>query len=101
MATPHIAGSVALLKQMHLTWSPTAIASALLTTAFSTDATGQPLQANDYTINTTTLEVTYFRRPANPFDFGSGFVNVKAAMDPGLIFDAGKHSLHSHHVYLF
>ncbi|CAK9227476.1 unnamed protein product [Sphagnum troendelagicum] len=89
MATPHIAGSAALLKQMHPTWSPAAIASALLTTAFSTDATGRPLQANDYTTNTTTSEVTYFRRPANPFDFGSGFVNVTAAMDPGLIFDAG------------
>ncbi|CAK9192626.1 unnamed protein product [Sphagnum troendelagicum] len=49
MATPHIAGSAALLKQIHPTWSLTAIASALLTTAFSTDATGQPLQANDYT----------------------------------------------------
>ncbi|KAH9563942.1 hypothetical protein CY35_05G150100 [Sphagnum magellanicum] len=89
MATPHVAGSAALLKQMHPTWSPAAIASALLTTAFSTDATGQPLQANDYTINNTTFEVTYFRRPANPFDFGSGFLNVTAAMDPGLIFDAG------------
>jgi subtilisin family serine protease len=89
MATPHIAGSAALLKQLHPTWSPAAIASALLTTAFSTDATGQPLQANDYTINTNTSEVTYFRRPANPFDLGSGFVNVTAATDPGLIFDAG------------
>jgi hypothetical protein len=89
MATPHVAGSAALLKQIHPTWSPAAIASALLTTAFSTDATGKPLQANDYTMNATTSEVTYFRRPANPFDFGSGFLNVTAAMDPGLIFDAG------------
>lgn len=85
MATPHIAGIAALVKQKHPDWSPTAIKSALQTTSTVVDHMGKPLQAQTQSGEDTppTLEA------ATPFDCGSGAVNPKAALDPGLIFDAG------------
>eukprot|EP01018_Ginkgo_biloba_P027150 Gb_21511 [translate_table: standard] len=84
MAAPHIAGIAALIKQKHPEWSPSAIKSALLTTSAVVDHMGNPLQAQHLTgVGVTTLA------PATPFDYGSGAVNPKAALDPGLIFDAG------------
>ncbi|ONK69503.1 uncharacterized protein A4U43_C05F23620 [Asparagus officinalis] len=83
MAAPHIAGIAALIKQKHPHWSPAAIKSALMTTAMTKDRGGKPLQAQQYT-ETEAVKLL----PATPFDFGSGAVNPKAALDPGLIFDA-------------
>ena len=85
MAAPHIAGIAALIKQKHPRWSPAAIKSALMTTTTTIDRGGRPLQAQQYTGSSeeTTL-VT-----ATPFDYGSGHVDPRAALDPGLIFDAG------------
>ncbi|XP_068636449.1 subtilisin-like protease SBT2.5 isoform X3 [Aristolochia californica] len=45
---------------------------------------GRPIQAQQYT---GTEEVTLVE--GTPFDYGSGAVNPRAALDPGLIFDAG------------
>jgi subtilisin family serine protease len=58
MATPHVAGVAALLRQSHPDWSPAAIKSALMTTA------RQDVNQQDGTT------------PANPFDFGSGHIAV-------------------------
>jgi subtilisin family serine protease len=46
MSSPHVAGLGALLKQLHPSWSPAAIKSALMTTAASTFNDGQPGAAN-------------------------------------------------------
>ncbi|KAI4335371.1 hypothetical protein L6164_014020 [Bauhinia variegata] len=84
MAAPHIAGISALLKQKHPRWSPAAIKSALMTTSTTLDRGGSPLLAQQYS-ETEAMKLV----PATPFDYGSGHVNPRAALDPGLIFDAG------------
>ncbi|KAL5149471.1 Subtilisin-like protease SBT2.6 [Glycine soja] len=84
MAAPHIAGIAALIKQKHPHWSPAAIKSALMTTSTTLDRAGNPLLAQQ------TSESEAMRLvKATPFDYGSGHVDPTAALDPGLIFDAG------------
>ncbi|RDX65814.1 Subtilisin-like protease SBT2.6, partial [Mucuna pruriens] len=84
MAAPHIAGIAALIKQKHPHWSPAAIKSALMTTSTTLDRAGNPLLAQQ----TSESEAMKLVR-ATPFDYGSGHVDPTAALDPGLIFDAG------------
>ncbi|KAM0951659.1 putative tripeptidyl-peptidase II [Dioscorea sansibarensis] len=84
MAAPHVAGLAALIKQKFPTFSPSAIASALSTTATLYDKLGGPIMAQHSYSNPDSTQ-----SPATPFDMGSGFVNATAALDPGLIFDAG------------
>ncbi|OIV95735.1 hypothetical protein TanjilG_05283 [Lupinus angustifolius] len=75
MSCPHVSAAAVLLKAIHPTWSSAAIRSALITTAVTTDNTGNPM--TDETKN-----------PANPFAMGSGHFNPKKAADPGLVYDA-------------
>ena len=84
MAAPHIAGIAALIKQKHPQWSPAAIKSSLMTTSSTLDRAGRPLLAQQSSETEAFKLVT-----ATPFDYGSGHVNPRAALDPGLIFDAG------------
>ncbi|XP_049415490.1 subtilisin-like protease SBT2.5 [Solanum stenotomum] len=79
MATPHIAGIAALIKQKHPGWSPAAITSAMMTAA---DVT------NGYSSTPILAQQTNQLTPATPFDFGAGLVNPSRAIDPGLIFKA-------------
>ena len=74
MASPHVAGLAALLRQAHPTWSPAAIKSALMTTALPTLNDGQPGQANGLL----------------PWAQGAGHVTPNSAIDPGLVYDNGK-----------
>ncbi|XVF22651.1 hypothetical protein REPUB_Repub12eG0189800 [Reevesia pubescens] len=77
MSCPHVSGIVALLKSVHKDWSPAAIKSALMTTAYVLDNThGEIVDVafSNYTI-------------ATPFAFGSGHVDPEMASDPGLIYD--------------
>ncbi|MCW6005780.1 S8 family serine peptidase [Micromonospora sp. CPCC 205371] len=69
MSAPHIAGSAVLLKALNPGWSPGQIKSAMMTTAF------QDVVKEDLTT------------PADPFDYGSGRVDLKKAQKPGLTFD--------------
>ncbi|CAA2969925.1 Subtilisin-like protease SBT5.4 [Olea europaea subsp. europaea] len=79
MATPHVAGIAALLKSMHPNWSPAAIKSALVTTAWTTDPySGEPIFAGGDT-----------KKIADPFDYGGGVTNPNGARNPGLVYDMG------------
>jgi subtilisin family serine protease len=73
MSSPHVAGIAALLKQAHPTWSPSAIKSALMTTATTTLDDGQPGQANGLL----------------PWAQGAGHIVPNSATDPGLVYDNG------------
>ncbi|XP_059639217.1 subtilisin-like protease SBT4.3 [Cornus florida] len=69
MSCPHASGAAAYVKAAHPDWSPAAIKSALMTTAYVMD----PRKHAD-------LE----------FAYGSGHINPVAAVDPGLVFDASE-----------
>ncbi|GMN34966.1 hypothetical protein TIFTF001_005000 [Ficus carica] len=75
MSCPHVSGIAALLKAAHPKWSPAAIRSALMTTAYSTYKNGK------------TIEDVVTASAATPFDFGAGHVDPVAALDPGLVYD--------------
>ncbi|KAK6123920.1 hypothetical protein DH2020_042339 [Rehmannia glutinosa] len=81
MATPHIAGIAALIKQNNPLWSPSMIASAMSTTATNHDNRGEPIMAEGF------AAYTLYR--AAPFGFGAGLVDPIRALDPGLVFSTG------------
>ncbi|XP_047269842.1 subtilisin-like protease SBT3.6 isoform X3 [Capsicum annuum] len=76
MSAPHVSGIVALLKAAHPNWSPAAIKSALVTTAWNED-----------TYATEIFSEGNGAKLADPFDFGGGICNPNGAADPGLIYD--------------
>lgn len=69
MAAPHIAGSAALLRQLHPGWPNSWIKSALMSTAKYTDV------------------YNWDGTPAQPLDMGAGRVDLSHAADPGVILD--------------
>jgi subtilisin family serine protease len=69
MSAPHVAGAAVLVRAVHPTWTPGQIKSALMTTAV-TDVVKED-------------RVT----PADPFDFGSGRIDIGAAASAALTFD--------------
>ncbi|GKC05387.1 subtilisin-like protease SBT2.4 [Tanacetum coccineum] len=81
MAAPHVAGVAALIKQRNPSWSPSMIASAMATTAFTYDNRGEPIMAHSQDI--------YSLNRSTPFDHGAGLVNPTRAIDPGLVFISG------------
>ncbi|MEJ2208218.1 MAG: S8 family serine peptidase [Anaerolineae bacterium] len=70
MAAPHVAGSAALLRQMHPGWTPTQIMSALKSTSVT-----ELWLDRDMTV------------PAGVLDMGAGRIDLGVAGDPGLTFD--------------
>ncbi|KAL3616564.1 hypothetical protein CASFOL_039954 [Castilleja foliolosa] len=76
MSCPHVSGLIALLKSKHRDWSPAAIKSALMTTAYVYDSE-----------NNIISDMAALNRTTNPFVFGSGHVDPERASDPGLIYD--------------
>jgi hypothetical protein len=74
MSSPHVAGLALLLKQAHPTWSPAAIKSALMTSAYATLDDGVAGQSNGRL----------------PWSQGAGHVDPNKATDPGLVYDAAK-----------
>ncbi|XP_058085152.1 subtilisin-like protease SBT1.3 [Magnolia sinica] len=79
MSCPHVSGIAALLKASHPEWSPAAIKSALMTTAYIHDNTHSPLKD------------AATRMPSNHHDHGAGHINPSKAVDPGLVYDMGAH----------
>ncbi|XP_010257694.1 PREDICTED: subtilisin-like protease SBT3.18 [Nelumbo nucifera] len=75
MSCPHVAGVVALLRSAHPEWSPAAIKSALMTTAYTRDTSVDKILAGGS------------MKLADPFDVGAGHINPVKAMDPGLVYD--------------
>jgi subtilisin family serine protease len=67
MASPHVAGAGALLRQLHPDWTPGQIKSALMMSA---------------TTETTVKEDG--TTPATPFDIGSGRIDLTDVASPGL-----------------
>lgn len=78
MSSPHVAGLMALIDQAHPDWSPAAVKSALMTTAYS-----DVLKEDGVT-------------RADPFDMGAGHVDpsgpitaANSPFNPGIVYDAG------------
>ncbi|XP_024028113.1 subtilisin-like protease SBT4.3 [Morus notabilis] len=67
MSCPHVAGAAAYVKTFHPDWSPSAIGSSLMTTAWLMNKT---------------------KGLSGEFDYGSGHVNPVQAINPGLVYDA-------------
>ncbi|HSD85332.1 MAG TPA: S8 family serine peptidase, partial [Anaerolineae bacterium] len=67
MASPHVAGAAALMMALHPTWTPAEVQSALMTTAAES-----VVKDNGVT-------------PADPFDVGSGRVDLSTASRAGFV----------------
>ncbi|CAN6329245.1 unnamed protein product [Urochloa humidicola] len=74
MSAPHLSGIAAIIKSVHPDWSPAAIKSAIMTTAYVLDDNKKPIL--DEKLN-----------PAGHFSIGAGHVNPSQAINPGLIYD--------------
>ncbi|CAH2033554.1 unnamed protein product [Thlaspi arvense] len=69
MSCPHVAGIAAYVKTLRPHWSPSAIKSALMTTAWGMNGS---------------------RNIGEEFAYGSGHVNPIKAADPGLVYETSK-----------
>lgn len=69
MASPHVAGAAALLMSLHPDWTPAEVQSALMTTAWT-----DMLKEDGST-------------PADPFDIGSGRIQMAPAAQAALVMD--------------
>ncbi|KAL6005537.1 hypothetical protein ACLOJK_006104 [Asimina triloba] len=78
MSCPHVIGLAALLRSQHRKWSPAAIKSALMTTAYTHNSKNAAM--GDAGLSDPSS-------PATPFAFGSGHVEPERASNPGLVYD--------------
>ncbi|CAA0836353.1 CO(2)-response secreted protease [Striga hermonthica] len=73
MSCPHVSGLAALVKSYHPNWTPSAIKSAIMTTATQTNNIHTPITTHDGS-------------RATPYDFGAGEINPFASLSPGLVY---------------
>ncbi len=69
MASPHVAGAAAILRQLHPSWTNAEIKSAMMSTSKFMDI------------------YNYDGSPAQPLDMGAGRLDLENASDPGVILD--------------
>ncbi|XVF35926.1 hypothetical protein REPUB_Repub19eG0013900 [Reevesia pubescens] len=74
MACPHVSGIAAIVKSRNPKWSPSAVRSAIMTTA---------TQINNLKVPITTEKGT----AATPYDFGAGEVSTTGPLQPGLVYE--------------
>lgn len=74
MACPHVSGIAATVKSKNPTWSPSAIRSAIMTTANQINNLKAPI--------TTEKGVA-----ATPYNFGAGEVSPTGPLQPGLVYE--------------
>ncbi|RZC91353.1 hypothetical protein C5167_027413 [Papaver somniferum] len=75
VACPHVSGLAAMIRKVHPNWTPGAVKSALMTTAYNVDNGGKPItDMADGGIS-------------NPFQHGAGHVDPNKATNPGLVYD--------------
>uniref|UniRef100_N1QPS4 Subtilisin-like protease n=1 Tax=Aegilops tauschii TaxID=37682 RepID=N1QPS4_AEGTA len=77
ISCPLVSGIAALLRQARPKWSPAAIKSALMTTAYNVDSAGA------------VVEDMSTGKASTPFARGAGHRAPTRAADPGLVYDAG------------
>jgi subtilisin family serine protease len=82
MASPHVAGIAALLKQKYPSWTPAAIKSALMTSAVSTKP--------DTQTGLVPWDTTARYTGTLPWAQGAGHVTPNGAANPGLVYDASE-----------
>ncbi|XP_034708669.1 subtilisin-like protease SBT1.1 [Vitis riparia] len=76
ISCPHVSGLAAIIKGAHQDWSPAAIKSALMTSAYTLDNKKSPISDTGSESPT-----------ATPFAYGSGHVDPERASNPGLVYD--------------
>ncbi|XP_051124417.1 CO(2)-response secreted protease-like isoform X2 [Andrographis paniculata] len=74
MACAHVAGLAAVVKSHHPNWSPSAIKSAIMTSATQTNNVDAPITTHAGSI-------------ANPYDIGAGVISLSGPLHPGLVFE--------------
>jgi len=74
MSAPHLSGIAAIVKSAHPDWSPAAIKSAIMTSAYVLDDKKKPILDEKL-------------RPSGHFSIGARHVNPSQAINPGLTYD--------------
>ncbi|CAJ2642910.1 unnamed protein product [Trifolium pratense] len=74
MSCPHVSGLAGSIKSRNPTWSPSAIKSAIMTSATQIDNTKAPI-------------TTDLGSVATPYDYGAGEITVTESFQPGLVYE--------------
>ncbi|KAF8405432.1 hypothetical protein HHK36_010338 [Tetracentron sinense] len=75
MACPRVSGIAATIKSKNPTWSPSAIRSAIMTTATQSNNERAPLTEDSGSM-------------ATPYGYGAGEISPSRALQPGLVYES-------------
>ncbi|XP_028784672.1 CO(2)-response secreted protease-like [Neltuma alba] len=74
MSCPHVSGVAATVKSRNPAWSPSAIKSAIMTSAIQMNNMKEPITTDSGTV-------------ATPYDYGAGEVSTLGSLQPGLVYE--------------